>query len=217
MAPTVRSSRVSTRPLQFVLASASPRRSALLAALRVPFTVMQSSYHEPDDPRVSPAALARRHARAKAADVVARGAAGVVVAADTVVALGNTTFGKPRSLAHAYRMLTALQGRTHRVYTAIAVCDTAARAWRSTCVCTRVTMRALSRAEIVRYCALINPLDKAGAYAIQDAGSIIIDRIDGCYYNVMGLPVAALEKLLRSLGYSLFFPGGAPPRRTASI
>jgi len=215
MAPTARSSAVRTRPLHLVLASASPRRSALLAALRVPFTVTKSSYLEPDDPRLSPAALARRHARAKAADVVAQGARGVVVAADTIVALGRTTFGKPRSLSHAVQMLRSLQGRTHRVYTAIAVCDTSSRAWRSTCVCTRVTMRPLSRAEIIRYCSLINPLDKAGAYAIQDAGSLIIDRIDGCYYNVMGLPIAALDNLLRGLGYSLFSPGGSPSRRAA--
>ncbi len=212
MAPTVRSATI-MQPLHLVLASASPRRRALLSALRVPFVVMPSAYHEHDDAAMTPARLARRHARGKAADAVARGARGVVVGADTIVAAGQTMFGKPASLAGAYRMLRALQGRTHRVYTAIAVCDTAARRWRSACVCTRVRMRPLSRAEIQRYCTLIDPLDKAGAYAIQDAGSMIIDRIDGCYYNVMGFPIAALDGLLRRLGYSLFAPEGSRPRR----
>lgn len=198
------------QPLHLVLASASPRRRALLTALRVPFSTVHTTYDEPHQPHLSPPALARYHARQKLRYALAHVSAGVVLTADTVVALGEMIFGKPRSLTHAYDMLKALQGRTHRVYTAIAVYDTASGRRRSACVCTKVTMRSLSHAEIVRYCELINPLDKAGAYAIQDAGSAIIERIEGCYYNVMGLPIVTLEKLLRSLGYSLLFPAGFP-------
>ncbi|MCX7846531.1 MAG: Maf family protein [bacterium] len=202
------------RPLNLVLASSSPRRQALLAALRIPFSTFTTPYHEPHHPHLPPHSLARLHARSKASLAFALGARGVILAADTVVALGRQTFGKPRSLSHAYQILRSLQGRTHRVYTAVTLLDTCTQRRRSACVCTKVSMRPLSRHEIVRYCQLVNPLDKAGAYAIQDAGSIIIDRIEGCYYNVMGLPIATVVKLLRSLGYSLFFPTGSPSRPT---
>jgi septum formation protein len=135
--------------------------------------------------------------------VAARVRRGVLVGADTVVVLGTQVFGKPRSRREAYRMLRALQGRTHSVYTGVALRDCATQRWRTAHVHTRVTMRPLTTHEMTRYFALVNPLDKAGAYAIQEAGGIVIERINGCYYNVLGFPVAMVETLLRTLGYSL--------------
>ena len=186
-----------------VLASRSPRRRAMMRALRVPFRCVVGDDEEDNQARLRPQALVVRHARAKVAAVAARVRRGVLVGADTLVVLGTQVFGKPRSRAEAYRMLRALQGRTHNVYTGVALLDCATRRWRTAHVRTQVTMRPLTTREMTRYFALVNPFDKAGAYAIQEAGGIVIERINGCYYNVLGFPVATVETLLRSLGYSL--------------
>ena len=188
---------------RLVLASGSPRRRELMTALGVPFAVVESGYEEHPAIARTPRAIVRAHARGKAADVAARVQDAVVIGADTIVWHAGTAYGKPRDLAHARRMLRALQGHTHSVHTGLALCDTIHGRWIVESVCTRVTMRPLCSREIDRYLELVNPLDKAGAYAIQEAGGIIVERIDGCYYNVIGFPVATLETMLRRLGYSL--------------
>lgn len=179
----------------------------MLRALRVPFRCIVADYLEDNRGSLPPRRLVLRHAHAKVRAVAPRVRHGVIVGADTLVAIGTTVFGKPRSRRDAVRMLRALQGRSHYVYTGVVVLDRATQRWRTAVVRTRVTMRPLTDADIARYCTLVNPLDKAGGYAIQEAGGIIIARIAGCYYNVLGFPVATLEDLLRSLGYSLM---GAP-------
>jgi len=186
-----------------VLASGSPRRRELMKALGVPFTVVESGYDELNTAARGPRAIVRAHARGKAASVAARVSSGVVIGADTLVWLAGVPYGKPRNLADARRMLRALQGRTHSVHTGLALFDTARTRWVVGDVCTRVTMRPLGPREIDWYLHRVNPLDKAGAYAIQEAGGIIIERISGCYYNVIGFPVATLETMLRRLGHSL--------------
>ncbi len=194
---------------EIVLASRSPRRRALLRVLRVPFRCVVGADEEDNQTQLRPHALVVRHARAKVAAVAARVRRGVLVGADTLVVQGTQVFGKPRSRNEAYRMLRALEGRSHSVYTGVAVLDCATQRWRTAHVRTRVTMRALTTREMTRYFSLVNPLDKAGAYAIQEAGGIVIERINGCYYNVLGFPVATVETLLRTLGYSLMISARA--------
>jgi len=188
---------------ELVLASGSPRRQELLDALGVPFRAVVSGYHERALRGRTAKAIAVAHARGKAAAVARSVRRGIVVGADTLVWRKGVAYGKPRDMADARRMLRALEGKTHEVHTGLAVCDVARKRWRVASVCTKVTMRPLDAAEIEWYLAKVNPLDKAGAYAIQEAGGIIIERIAGCYYNVIGFPVATLEAMLRALGYSL--------------
>ena len=192
------------RTLPLVLASGSPRRQELLRVVRVPFRVLASGYVEDNSNAKSPSALVMQHARRKAADVAQKVPHGVVVGADTLVYCGRKMYGKPADMPEARRMLRELQGRSHFVYTGLAVCDVDQRQWVVDFARTRVTMRPLTDGEIARYFELIDPLDKAGAYAIQEAGALIIERIDGCYYNVIGFPMAKLDDMLRRLGYTLF-------------
>ncbi len=197
--------------LRLILASGSPRRKQMLKILNIPFEIAVSNYREIHESNTWPSKIVMTHARRKVEDVAARVKKGVVVGADTLVYRNRTVYGKPVDLADAHRMLKELQGGRHYVYTALAVYDTEQDQWVVDYLRTRVTMRRLADDEIDRYFELINPLDKAGAYAIQEAGSLIIDRIEGCYYNVLGFPIARLDEMLRELGYSLFWPHGVKP------
>ena len=192
------------KQLSLILASGSPRRSRMLKILRIPFKIVVSSYTESHDIHTRPHRIVLAHARGKAADVAGRITKGVVVGADTLVYRDGTVYGKPENYVDALRMLTELQGKTHYVYTGLALYDTGRGVWVEGYTRTKVDMRPLTLKEIEHYFTLINPLDKAGAYAIQDAGSMIIERISGCYYNVLGFPIAKLDEMLRLLGYSLF-------------
>jgi septum formation protein len=196
-------------PLQqpeLILASASPRRRAMLRAVHAPFRSVAVHYREDNERGRRPHMLVMRHARAKAAAAAQGLRRGVVIGADTLVWLDGKALGKPRTRHEAQTMLQRLQGRTHAVYTGVALYDARVRRWCVNYVRTMVTMRRLSMHEILHYLTLINPLDKAGAYAIQEAGGIIIERIQGCFYNVLGFPVAMLEEMLQRLGYSLMTP-----------
>lgn len=189
---------------ELVLASGSPRRKQILKILDVPFTAIISTYEEKHDIHPQPHMIVKTHARHKAEDVAERVKAGIVIGADTLVYQAGKVYGKPKDLHEARRMLKELQGKTHAVYTGLAVYDTVTGTMLVDFVRTTVQMRVLTRREIDHYFSLIDPLDKAGAYAIQDAGCLIIERIDGCYYNVLGFPIAKLDEMLRTLGYSLF-------------
>ena len=149
-----------------------------------------------------PVDLVQVHARVKAQDVALTASAGdIVIGADTVVVLNGKLYGKPGDAADACRMLGELSGRTHSVWSGIAVigkgmCITDA-------VETRVTLSVLTPTQIRRYVATGEPLDKAGAYAIQGFGAVFVERIDGCYSNVVGLPLHALSDLLSKAGVDL--------------
>ncbi len=196
-----------------VLASASPRRRELLALLGLPFDVRPADLDETPQPGEGASALVLRLARAKAAAVAAASpvtgrSAGplVVLAADTVVALGDEVFGKPVDDADARRMLGALSGRTHRVLTGVALAvravgapPTEARVLAEV-VTTEVTMVVLPAAHIDWYVARGEPRDKAGAYAIQGRGGLFVDRIAGSWDNVVGLPLVATRRLLATVG-----------------
>ena len=181
-----------------VLASASPRRRELLAALGIRLRIEPSPAAEPvRRPGESAAAFVRRAARAKAGIVACRHKTGLVLGADTIVQVANRTLGKPASEEEARRMLRSLSGRWHEVFTGICLIDCASGRSRSGHACSRVHFRRLRRQEIDWYLATGEHRDKAGAYAIQGLASLFIDRIEGCYFNVVGLPVSLVCRRLR--------------------
>ena len=189
---------------KIILASASPRRKALLEMLGVPeLTVIPARGEEAIDPALTPEELVKALSRQKAAEVAAACAPedAVVIGADTVVVLDGAVLGKPKDERCAKRMLSALSGRGHAVWTGI----TAIRGGRllSRAERTEVFFRPLSEREIDAYIATGAPLDKAGAYGAQDLASLFVERIDGDFFNVVGLPLCALGKLLRELGVDL--------------
>ncbi|HEX9764780.1 MAG TPA: Maf family protein [Candidatus Acidoferrales bacterium] len=185
--------------LRLILASASPRRRELLTNAGFEFEVIPSEVEEPGNTGAPPGAFAERVAQLKA-ETVARAFAptyrAVVLGADTVVVARGELLGKPRSPEEARAMLEKLSGREHQVITGVALVNAAGRCTLAH-ETTRVQFRELTAEEIADYVASGEPLDKAGAYAIQGRASRFVTRIEGCYFNVMGLPVALVDRLLR--------------------
>lgn len=181
-----------------VLASESPRRADLLKAAGLSFEVLSVPVDETPWERETPDAHVRRLAEAKARAVAARRPDAVVLGADTVVVVDGRILGKPVDAADAASMLRSLSGRDHEVLTGVCVVG---RGLTPTVevACTRVWFSALSEGEIDRYVRSGEPMDKAGAYAIQGLGSRFVERIDGSYSNVVGLPVALVYRLLQNL------------------
>jgi septum formation protein len=182
---------------RLVLASASPRRSELLKQLGVAFEVIPADAEEIAPKHLSPQEVCQVNAHRKARAVARRHSDKLVMGADTVVALGTTIFGKPKDSLDAQRMLKALSGKTHQVITGIALMHLAARRERLFAVSTTVTFWKLNAARISEYVAKVHTLDKAGAYAIQEHGEMIVERIEGSFSNVVGLPLERLERELR--------------------
>ncbi|MGD8394665.1 MAG: Maf family protein [Candidatus Eiseniibacteriota bacterium] len=198
-----------------VLASRSPRRRELLARLGLEFTVEPADIDEIHPPGLSPREAAEHVAAAKARTVAAARRDGLVIGADTIVILDGEVLGKPEDAAAACRMLARLTGRTHEVVTGVCLVDAAGGRWRCGSEGTRVTMRAASDAEIRAYVASGEPLDKAGAYGAQDLGAFLVERVEGCFYNVVGLPLARLYTMLREFDGSRTGAGAASERRGA--
>ncbi|MFN3648996.1 MAG: Maf family protein [Armatimonadota bacterium] len=193
-------------PGTLILASASPRRQELIRLLRIPFEVLPSAYEEHLPERhPSPGALAEHLAAAKAIDVARRHRQTWVLGADTVVALGDRIYGKPADEVDGARMLRELSGRTHQVMTGVALVrlDERDPVTRTFHAVTDVTFRELAEEEIAAYLRTGEPSDKAGAYAIQGYGGLLIREIRGDYPNVVGLPLTPLALLLRELGWSI--------------
>jgi septum formation protein len=155
----------------------------------------------------SPRGLAEHLARAKALSVARRRETGVVIAADTVVVRGREIMGKPRDTEDARRMLRRLAGASHLVVTGVCVVDAGTGQELVESEVTAVRFRPLSEDEVEAYLATGEPLDKAGAYGIQGYGGLLVERIEGCYYNVVGLPLARLYLMLRQLGIDLLAGG----------
>src|SRR5262245_36839747 len=179
-----------------ILASASPRRRELLALVGIDYEVRPANIDESYLPGETPREHAERLAREKASALDAPDA--VTIGSDTIVVVDGDVLGKPRDQAHAREMLRRLSGRSHTVMTGVAV------RWRGPVVSgleeVRVTFRALSDAEIDRYIATGEPMDKAGAYGIQGYGATIVDRVEGDYFAVMGLALNLLVRLLKTSG-----------------
>jgi len=183
-----------------ILASASPRRRQLLAALGLAFDVIPADVDESPLPSVPPGALARRLACAKAHKVAQQFPEALVIAADTLVTVEGGILGKPTSPQEAVLMLKRLRGRRHWVYSGIALCWAAAHRQGAWVAETPVWMRSYSDEEIRRYVATGDPLDKAGAYAVQHAEFAPVARLEGCYANVVGLPLCHLYRALQAWG-----------------
>ena len=189
-----------TSARRIVLASASPRRSQLMQEIGLKFDVMPSQVAEGDISASCPEELVMRLAHAKAADVAGRIQSGIVIGADTVVVAGGQILGKPVDLDDAAKMLRALSGREHQVYSGVAVIDAESGRSLIDYEATAVRFRQLSEAAIQRYVATGEPMDKAGAYAIQGLGSLLVTGICGDYNCVVGLPLGKLAVMLTEFG-----------------
>ncbi|HZU23107.1 MAG TPA: Maf family protein [Terriglobales bacterium] len=181
-----------------ILASASPRRAELLRNAGLEFRAVPPHVPEEHAPGEAPTAYVERLARAKAEAIAARFSGDTVLGADTTVVIDAAILEKPRDAADARRMLRQLSGRTHHVTTGVCVAHGgAAMVEHET---TLVTLDPITEDEIDRYVAVGEPMDKAGAYAIQGIASRWASRIEGCYFNVVGLPVPRVYRILRKIG-----------------
>jgi septum formation protein len=188
-----------------ILASQSPRRRELLQLVGIPHAVQPADVDETYTPGEEPMAHAERLAREKAATVAAGDPDALVIGSDTIVVVDGDVLGKPRDEAHAAQMLTRLSGRSHVVMTAVAV--RWAGGERSAVEVVGVTFHPLEVQEIQAYIATGEPMDKAGAYGIQGYGATIVERVDGDYFAVMGLPLQRMVRLMGELGVRYRFGG----------
>ncbi|SDE73425.1 Maf family protein [Sporomusa acidovorans] len=189
--------------MKIILASASPRRRHLLELIGLDFAVEVSEFEEDNTKDMRPEELAMVQAMNKAIDVSKRIASenAVVIGADTIVVIDGRVFGKPQDYHDAVQMLTVLAGREHIVISGVAVVK--GKQVVSGYSTTSVKFRPLSLAQIKRYVDTGEPLDKAGAYAIQGRGALLVEGITGCYNNVVGLPLVKLSELLEQVGVQL--------------
>ena len=194
-------------PVRIVLASQSPRRRELLSLVGIPHEVRPADLDESILPGESPVEHAERLARSKAETVAAGEPAAVVIGSDTIVVLDGDILGKPRDVVEAAAMLRRLSGRTHTVHTAVAVARNGRTV--SGIESVEVTFRPLTDSQIETYIATGEPMDKAGAYGIQGYGAVIVERVHGDYFAVMGLALGRLVALLEGVGVSYRF--GSPP------
>jgi septum formation protein len=177
-----------------ILASSSPRRSELLQQLGVEFQVLPGVVEEIQSEHLTPHETCQLNAYRKARVVAKKHPDALVLGADTIVCLGTEVFGKPLNLSDAHRMLAKLQGRTHEVVTGVCLLHLRSHRQKVFAVSTIVTFRNLHSDQIRRYLAKVNPLDKAGSYAIQEEGDEIVKRISGSFSNVVGLPLERLQE-----------------------
>lgn len=187
------------------LASKSPRRREILTNLTLPVRLIESTYQEKisDVEDMAPEEMAAKLAGLKAFHATSTLRDGIVIGADTIVVQGDSILGKPKNEDEAASMLHSLSGRRHKVITGLAVVDVAQL---STLTCSETTMvffRELSKKDVEMYIKSGEALDKAGAYGIQGLAGFFVERIEGCYFNVVGFPVVAFRNLLFKLGYDI--------------
>jgi len=189
---------------KIILASRSKARRALLRQVGLKFSTAASNARESRSLTKGCAALVVANARAKARNIARRYNSGVVISADTVVLVGKKIIGKPKDMPDAFRTLKLLSRKPQWVYTGIAVLDIDRKDEFTAYEKTKVYMMRLTDAEIRGYFKKVSPLDKAGSFDIQGLGALFIDHIEGCYYNVVGLPLAKLAALLKKVGVHVF-------------
>ncbi|MBU3103803.1 Maf-like protein [Clostridium gasigenes] len=187
--------------MKYILASASERRQELLHRIVNDFDIIISNFDE-DSVRVGKNVeeYVIEIAEGKAIDVIKNiNEDAVVIAADTIVTLDNKILGKPKDENHAFEMLKLLSGKTHRVYSAVVVINTKNKKVEKKCLYTEVKFSEITDEEIKQYIETREPLDKAGSYGIQGYGGIFVEKIKGCYYNVVGLPLNSLNKMIKNV------------------
>ncbi|MBU4534051.1 MAG: Maf family protein [Eubacteriales bacterium] len=198
---------------QLVLASASPRRRELLSNIGLDFIVIPGNIDEPLLDGMSPSEQVEALALAKARFVAGPFSDGVVLGADTIVVLDGRMLGKPANASEAITMLQFLQGREHVVYTGVALVDVSTGRDATLSESTRVHFAPLDRPTIEWYVSTGEPMDKAGAYGVQGLGSMFIEGINGCYFNVVGLPLRRVALMLKEFGIDPFVDRSAAQRR----
>ncbi|MBS4031051.1 MAG: septum formation inhibitor Maf [Clostridiales bacterium] len=193
---------------RIVLASASPRRSDLLRQIGLAFDVIESGVDEDKVKESDPKFLAGQLALRKAKSVAGTVSNGIIIAADTVVCVDGRLLGKPEDADEAAAMLRSLSGRSHDVMTGLAIIAQPEGRIETHVECTTVHMRCILPQEIDWYVASGEPFDKAGGYGIQGKAAVFVERLDGCYYNVVGLPLTALWRMFGSLGIRIWEGAG---------
>ncbi len=187
-----------------ILASQSPRRKNLLKQIGIKFRIVPSQIAEVITPNQSPGENAQRIALEKATDVASRMRKGIVIGADTIVVLDHHVLGKPKSKDDAKQMLRLLSGREHSVFTGFALKDVETGKYMSGVEETKVRFRKLAEKEIAEYVDSGSPMDKAGSYGIQDDyGAVFVERVNGCFYNVVGFPLARFYETLQKFSAEL--------------
>ena len=191
-------------PNQLILASASPRRKTLLDDMGLAFVVQVTNVEEDDRPHLKPDNLVLNNAILKAESVAKEAPNALVLGSDTTVAFEGRIFSKPQDLNEAMQMLETLSDQWHEVYSAISLRWTNGDFKESFYEVSQVKLRALTPSIIRKYHSRVNPLDKAGAYGIQEASDVIIDSIKGSFNNIMGLPTELLANQLKKHGFNFF-------------
>jgi len=189
--------------MKIILASTSPRRLKLLKDLGLKVKVVGSKVRESKFDIPNPQKLVKTLALTKAQEVARRTKSGLIIGADTIVVLKGKILGKPESEEEARVMLRELSGKTHEVLTGLAVIDASSGKTKVDFVRTKVKFRELTEEEIASYVATDKPFDKAGAYAIQEKAGLFVEKVDGCYFNVVGLPLARLAEILKEFNVTL--------------
>ena len=190
--------------MKLILASASPRRRELLSSIGLTFTVEASSVEEVQRAGEAPETYVRRLAEEKAGEIAARHPDAWVIAADTIVFIHGRILEKPADHADAVRMLSMIAGEVHEVFTGLTLRQNATDASHTRVVTTRVHMLPLSPEEIEWYVSTGEPMDKAGAYAVQGMGAMLIESIEGNYTNVVGLPLSTLYEMMKAEGLEVW-------------
>jgi septum formation protein len=190
-------------PIRFILASSSPRRRELLEGLGLAFIIHPSEADEDVPVGTKPAALVEMLSLRKAQAVAQYYEQGLVIGSDTIVVLEDRILGKPVDEEDAFSMLSQIQGRTHTVYSGVAIVDAKSGEALVEHQSTQVTMRSLSEWEIRKYIKTGEPMDKAGSYAIQGLGATLVEGIEGDYFTVVGFPVGLFARMLRKFGIDI--------------
>lgn len=191
------------KEIPIILASTSPQRSELLKRLRINFKVVASNYNEDMSAKLSPRKLAKFLSLGKAKNVAGRFPNSIIISADTFIALGKEALGKPKNKVEGKKMLQKLSGRWLQIITGLTIIDTRSNRIITEAEVGKVKFRTLEKGEIEKYLASGEPMDKAGAFAIQGLGSIFIEKMIGDYHSMFGLPLYLLAKNLRKLGIKI--------------
>jgi septum formation protein len=189
---------------KIILASTSPRRHGLLQQIGLEFEVIPSNYEEDMTMKMSASNLAKTLAYGKAAEVAKRVKSGIVIGVDTFISFKGKKIGKPKTNAVARKMLKLISGKTLKIYSGIAMIDAATKQELIDYEITKVKMHKLNDKEIESYIATGEPLDKAGAFAVQGMGAVFVSKVNGCYANAVGLPLHKLTQNLKKFGINIF-------------
>lgn len=189
---------------KLILASQSPRRQELLRQVGIEFEVMASEVEEKINQVLVPEELVQELAKEKGLAVANKVADALIISADTIVVIDGEILGKPKDENEAFEMLQKLKGKVHQVITGVCLIDTKKRKIKTDVETTNVFMKDISMAQIKKYIATGEPFDKAGGYAIQGRAALFINKIEGCYSNVVGLPLSRVGEMFKEFGYWLW-------------